>query len=418
MKLRGSKLAKQAMGVVATACVLAACGSSGDSGATADSSPDTTAVVLTGPPVTIGIIYLKDDAIGQDSSNAADALEAAISAQEARGGINGSPINVKTCTSKSNDPNGGAACAQQMVDDPSVVAVVGSANSSGDSISPILEQAGIAIIASLPTATADYTSPVAFPVMSGAVGGPGAATLLYDSFGVSKISLGFPDLSAAATLPILFNQALDTRGIQLSGQVRLPLDKQDLSAEAAQLANEGDGIVITALPDQFARLVQSGMSSGTWTDKKISTFTTSINDDVKKSLGSLTEGIYVASAGFALTTVDAPGVNRYRDEMAQYGKGLDIDDDVVKNSWLGFQVFVAAVKGAPTIARPSVLSGMNALVYDPEGMAPLLDFTKPNTTVFGGAVPRAFNTSVMYGQVKDGEFVALTSKFADPYVAP
>jgi hypothetical protein len=416
MKLGRSKMARGAIAAVAVVGLIAGCSSSGGDAAPTETTE--AAAELTGAPITIGIIYLKDDAIGQDSSDAAAALEAAIAAQEARGGIKGSPIEVKTCTNKANDPNGAAACANEMADDPSVVAVVGSSNSSGDAISPILEKAGIPIIGSLPTATADYTSPVSFPVMSGALGGPGAATLMYDTLDITEISLAFPDLAGAATLPILFNQGLQTRGIQLSGEVKLPLDKQDLSAEAAQLANEGEGIAVTALPDQFARLVQSGLSSGTWADKKISTFTTSINEEVRESLGSMTEGIYVASAGFALAAVDAPGVIRYREEIEQYGEGLDIEDDVVKNAWVAFQVFVAAIENATTIDRAAALSGMNALVYDGQGMTPDLDFTTPNTSVLGGAVPRAFNTSVMYGQVQDGEFVPLTSEFANPFVAP
>jgi hypothetical protein len=60
---------------------------------------------------------------------------------------------------------------------------------------------------------------------------------------------------------------------------------------------------------------------------------------------------------------------------------------------------------------------MNKLVYDPQGLVPELDFTKENTTVFGGATPRIFNPSVMFAQVKKGKIKALDGTFVNPWEA-
>lgn len=372
----------------------------------------------TGPPITIGIIYNEDEALGQSNKQVEMALNAAIKAQAAKGGVNGSPVKVVVCKNKSNDPNGGAACATKMADNPKVVAVVGSANSEGDSINPILDKAGVAAIGSLPISTGDFTSPIAFPVMSGALGTPGAATLLSDKLDINKISLGNLELAAAAQVPILINQALGVRGTKLAGEVKLPLDKQDLSAEAAQLANEGDGIVVTSLPEQFARLVRAGQSTGSWADKKVATLPSILTPAVMKSLGSEADGIYIATGGLATNDIKRPGVLRYLREIKKYGDASKSSDDLVKNAWLAFQVFAAAAKGQTTVDRASVLAAMNQLQYDPQGLAPKLDYTKLNTTVFGGAVPRAFNTSVMYAQVKNGKIVSIKREFVDPFVAP
>jgi branched-chain amino acid transport system substrate-binding protein len=369
--------------------------------------------------VDIGIIYNKDEAAGQSNEQVETSLRAAIKAGQKRGDLGGAKVVVHVCTNSTNDPNGGAKCANEMASNPKIVAVVGSANSEGATISPILEQAGIAAIGSLPISIPDFTSPIAFPVMSGALGTPGAATLLVDEYKVDKIALGNLDLAAAAQVPILVNQGLSTRGLKLAGEVKLPIEKQDLSAEVAQLGDLGDGIVIASLPEQFARLVQSAKSTGAWDGKKISTLPSILTPAVLKSLGADATGIYIATGGLATTDVKAPGVKRYVREMKKYGNAEDDQDDLVKNAWLAYQVFVAGVKGAPTIDRASVLAGMQKLNYDPQGMAPQLDYTTPNTTVFGGAVPRAFNTSVMYAKVKKGgKIVALSPEFVNPFVAP
>jgi branched-chain amino acid transport system substrate-binding protein len=402
---------------LAMTSTVAACGSDAES---ADTTTSTT-TKLTGTPVTIGVIYLDDDGTGAESSHVEDSLRASVAALEARGGLNGHPVKIKVCTTGANDTNAGAQCANEMANDPTLIAMVGSSTSNGDAVNPILLKAGIANIAVTPLSSSDFSTKVNFPVTGGAVTGPGVATLLTDEFGAESVSLAYPDLAATATLPILFAQALDPRGLKLGTQVKLPIEKQDLSAEAAQLAKGADGIAVTAFADQFARLVKSGRSSGAWpADLKVATFTSTLNNEVIETLGEDAEGIY-APALLALTTVDSPGMKKYLGDLKKYGKNGVIDraeDDVVKSPWLGLQILAAATKGMTTIDRASVLAAMNKLSFDPEGLAPPLDFSKENTTVLGGAVPRLFNTSVMYGVVKKGVVQPLTGEFINPFEKP
>ena len=417
MHVRHKKGYLFATAVLALASTTAACGSSSKSAG----GSTTTSPKLTGSPITIGVIYTKDEAAGLESSRVEDSLRAATAALEARGGLDGHPIKIRTCTAGGNDPNGGAKCANEMVNDPALVAMVGSSTSNGDAVNPILEKAGVANIAATPLSASDYSSPINFPVFGGAAIGPGVATLLTDVFHLKKISLAYPDLAATAALPVLFNQALKPRNLEVGTQVKLPLDKQDLSAEAAQLAKGADGIAVTASSDQFARLVKAGRSTGTWpASLKVATFTATLTDDVIKTLGSDAEGLY-APALMSLIDVKTPGVTRYLAELKKYGAHDVVslaEDDVVKSAWLGVQVLAAATKGMTTIDRASVLTAMGTLQFDSEGMTPPLDFSKTNKTIFGGALPRLFNTSVMYGVIKDGKVHALTGKFVDPFEAP
>jgi branched-chain amino acid transport system substrate-binding protein len=409
---------KGAVLVVALALTstVAACGSDSENAETT-----TTTTKLTGSPVTIGVIYTDDDGTGAEASYVEDSLRASVAALEARGGLNGHPIKIRVCTTGANDTNAGAQCANEMVNDPSLIAMVGSSTSNGDAVNPILEKEGVANIAATPLSSSDYSTKVNFPVTGGAVTGPGVATLLTDEFGAKTVNLAYPDLAATATLPILFAQALGPRELELGTQVKLPIEKQDLSAEAAQLAKGADGIAVTAFADQFARLVKSGRSSGAWpADLKVATFTSTLNNEVIETLGADAEGIY-APALLALTTVDSPGMRKYLGDLEKYGKNDIFDraeDDVVKSPWLGLQILAAATKGLTTIDRASVLAAMNKLQFDSEGLAPPFDFSKENTTILGGAVPRLFNTSVMYGVVKDGKVQPLDGTFINPFEKP
>ena len=134
------------------------------------------------------------------------------------------------------------------------------------------------------------------------------------------------------------------------------------------------------------------------------------------TVGKLAHGIYVTTGGLATTDVNAPGVKRYLKEMKKYASLDAAEQETVKIPWLGFQVFAAAAENLPTVDRASVLASLNKLVYDPQGFAPTLDYTKPGTAL-GGAVPRLVNTSVMYARVDDkGNLKALNGgKFVSPF---
>ena len=370
-------------------------------------------------PVKIGILYDKS----QGDGNAAVAvLQAAAKAQNARGGLGkaGQKVEVVPCNAAVNDANAALACVNDWVADPDVVALVGNSGTQSNAVDPILEKAGLASVGPLALQAADFQNPIAFPVSAGFATAGGQATVLADKKGAKKISIAVPDISGVDALQPIANIALAPRGAKVSELLKLAVDKQDYSAEATQLADGSDGIVITTEAEQMARLMRNAQSTGAFKGKPIASNTSTLNDDTMKALGSLANGIYVVTGGIATTDVKAPGVTRYLSEVKKYAPSQmsKANGETVKIPWLGFQAFAAAAKDLPTVDRTGTLSGMNKLVYDPQGFAPILDFTKPSTAL-GGQVPRLVNTKVMYAQVKNGKIQALDGgKFIDPFVAP
>jgi ABC-type branched-subunit amino acid transport system substrate-binding protein len=366
----------------------------------------------------IAVAMLRSDDPGVEASGLAQekALRAAVKAQNARGGIGGRKVVVKVCKSGLNDSNGAVACANDLIADPSVVAFVGNSGTQSDAVVPLFEEAGIASIGPLPLQPSDFTSPNVFNVSSGAAVAAGQATLLADEFGIKKIGLAIPAIEGTAQLTPLANIALAPRGAEISETVSLALDKQDYSAEVTQLANSADGLVLTTTAEQMGRLLRAAESTGAFDGKKLSTNTSTLTPEVIETVGSLAHGMYVTTGGIATTDVKAPGVKRYLKEMKKYASLDYAEQETVKLPWLGFQVFAAAAENAPTVDRASVFQALNQLVYDPEGFAPTLDYTKPGT-LLSGAVPRLVNTSVMYARVDNkGNVKALRGgEFVNPF---
>jgi ABC-type branched-subunit amino acid transport system substrate-binding protein len=407
--MRVRRLKVVVVGVAVLGMLGAAVGSAGAATGSAKAS---------GQPITVGIIYSNQEGVSHGDQSL-ESIQAAAKSLNASGGIDGRPVKVKSCTHGVDDANGAVACANQMVQDPDVVAILGAGGSQANAINPILETAGMASIGSLPLQQSDFTSKITFPLGPGALTAAGPAALLADKLKIKDPSLGVLDIASTSQVPILMNQVLAPRGGKVSATVKLPVDKQDFSAEAAQLADASDGIILAMSSEQFGRLMRAGASSGVFNGKKIGSFTSVVTPDQIKTLGSAANGLYVA-AGLATIDTKSPAMTRYLSDLKKYAPSVRpyAEDDTVKLPWLSMQVFAAAAKGLPTIDKASILASMNKLVYDPQGMAPKLDFTKENTTVFGGAVPRIFNPTVMYAQVKNGKIRALDGKFANPWVAP
>jgi ABC-type branched-subunit amino acid transport system substrate-binding protein len=372
--------------------------------------------------VKIGLLYNTDPSTSKSGAATLAVLQAAVKAQNAAGGIGtaGQKVEVVPCTAAPDDANAALACVNDWIADPDVVALVGDSGTQSNAVDPLLEKAGLASVGPLALQQSDFTSPIAFPVSAGFATAGGQATVLTDEAGIKKISLAVPDISGVAALEPISNSALAPRGAKITALLKLAVDKQDYSAEATQLGNSGDGIVITTTAEQMGRLMRAGQSTGAFKGKTISSNTSTLDEDNIKTLGSLANGIYVVTGGIATTDVKAPGVARYLAEVKKYAASSMsfANGETVKIPWLGFQAFAAAAKDLPTVDRASTLAAMNKLVYDPQGFAPVLDFTKPGTAL-GGSLPRLVNTKVMYARVKNGKIKALNGgKFIDPFAAP
>lgn len=224
-------------GAIAVLVTAAACSSSGSGSGSAASSTGSNA---SGTPLKIGLITVVGTAL--NFTNQVAAANAAIRQVNSQGGIDGHPLQLVFCN-EALDPNDGAACARDMVNDH-VMAMVGTlAPTSEQTVNTILAQAGIAQVGPEtqgPGATDKNSyllgappilNEVAYAKYAGLQGAKRVDTILLDS----------PITSA--DVPTL-KKVLPTVGATLGTVVTSTQQGGDLSPQAAALMKDNPQVII------------------------------------------------------------------------------------------------------------------------------------------------------------------------------
>jgi ABC-type branched-subunit amino acid transport system substrate-binding protein len=283
----------------------------------------------------------------------------------------------------------------------------------GDSVNPILEEAGVANLGGTAFTQSDGESPISFPVMGGLVAAVGCqATILADEAGATDISVAYSDTPGAELGTVLAGQTLAPRALEVNNTGVVPLAKADISAEVTAIAEDSDGIVTASDGETAKKIIRTARQLGldvALAGSGAQQFTPEAID----ALGDAADGVYLA-LWFATDDTKADGVKEYLADMKKV-KAKNKSDDLAKNSWLAISLLDHATDGATTIDRTTVLDGLNAVTaFDSGGLAPTLDFTQPGSFL-GGLQPRVVNDSCAYGRIKDGKIVGVGSGFVDPF---
>jgi ABC-type branched-subunit amino acid transport system substrate-binding protein len=364
--------------------------------------------------VKVMVILDESEAQGLRFDTARAGVQAKVKAINAGDGLGGSgrPVKVVYCVTDL-DPNKDAECAREAADDPEIVAVVASVIGVGDSVNPILEEAGVANLGGTAFTQSDGESPISFPVMGGLVAAVGCqATILADEAGATDISVAYSDTPGAELGTVLAGQTLAPRALEVNNTGVVPLAKADISAEVTAIAEDSDGIVTASDGETAKKIIRTARQLGldvALAGSGAQQFTPEAID----ALGDAADGVYLA-LWFATDDTKADGVKEYLADMKKV-KAKNKSDDLAKNSWLAISLLDHATDGATTIDRTTVLDGLNAVTaFDSGGLAPTLDFTQPGSFL-GGLQPRVVNDSCAYGRIKDGKIVGVGSGFVDPF---
>ena len=374
---------------------------------TASSEP----TVGTGEP--LKIMTIGDFAVsasGDEYPEVSGAVEARVEAINAAGGINGRPVEVVVCNTNL-DPNQAAQCARDAVEEE-VVAVVGNFTALDSQIYPVLEAAGIPSIGPVPAGGAEsLTSKVSFPILSGIPGVFFGMPRLAVERGAKTISLMYPDLPQAAQSLPLIEGSLGLDGRTLQNTVPIALDSPDVTPAIASLIGGGtDGVIGFGVGDQNGAILQALKQQGY--QGSVTTIGTFLTPELIESLGDTAEGVYVVITTVT-TDADAPGVEMFRSDMESFDGGLALTDTALA-AWAATWLFERVAMDLPEVTSAALLESMgNIKGLDMGGITPPLDTTKEFTTL---PIPRIFNPTVVYTQIKDGKLVMLNP--ADPFTNP
>jgi branched-chain amino acid transport system substrate-binding protein len=400
------------MVLILLALGLASCGDDDDTPAAADAGESTTTTeALTGPPIKLAAIVDGTQAL-EPRREVHAAADAAVAEINADGGINGSPLEIEICDTKL-DANSTESCARELTGDDDVVAFVGNFANFAEALNGLLAEKGIASIGNLPVGLGDYTCKVCFPTTSGAIGSMGgAATLIADVLEDRNFNVAIADVPAGKQIPPLLSGILAGRGSKATVDrvVPIPLAQTDMTSVAATATGGDPAAVIGGLgAEQALALIQAASTAGSDVPFVVSTFAVSEADIAK--LGAAAEGLYLSSP----FPIEGPAVDAFNKAMDAADPELSKNDGA-KYMWSAIRVFAEVARGIDgPITRAAVLEAMSTGTnIETDGLTPPLDFTK-EFTGFGGALPRIFNTTVVYAQVRDGKITELPGGFHEVF---
>ena len=393
--------------VVALALLAGACSKSSStkaSSTTAASTPPTSAAP-TGPPIKLMSILDLSGGTGTVPQNA-DGASTRVAAVNAAGGLNGRPLVLDLCDTRS-DPNGAADCAHKAVSEGDV-ALVGSESQLEANYLPIIEAAGIPNIGIVPIGLPAFKSPTAFPLSSGTTASfSGQALELVDQ-GATKVSLAAINVPQAAQFAPVINIGLKSKNLKLINTVLIPSPSPDMSTYVASVTRNGtDGIEILLLAADAVKFVQAVHQAGV--TAKLGMITQD-PESLIKTLGPLAEGIFMTSDGKLLTQSDDPAVKQYVADATLAGKPQS--DRAMDTGWAAVKLFELAAKSATSIDAKGIMAAMSTMTAADVGVYPPIDYTTPIKAL---PLPRIFNSQVLYAKVQNGKEVALTGQFVNAF---
>jgi branched-chain amino acid transport system substrate-binding protein len=290
MMLRRSKIAAIA---AAAALVMTACGTSdGDSEeAPADSSLLGTPNKASGDPVLLGYIGEgKGQAI--DTSEEGDAIKAAVKYINAyKGGINGRPIELKSCATEANAAKA-KDCANQMVQ-AKVLAVLEGTSGEIDQAIDVLAPAGIPLVAHGAATQKASTTPGVFGMINALAYFGVPATVARDE-GIKKavqVVTAVPAAEGPAKMigGITFGNA----GVEMD-VVSIAPGTADATPQITAAAKGNPGLYhVTGDPAHCTSVIKAIKTVDP--DAKITMIDRCIGDDTAKSLPGGYEGIGVVT---------------------------------------------------------------------------------------------------------------------------
>jgi len=307
------------------------------------------------PPLKIGlmttfsspVISLKDQA---------DALEAAATAFNARGGANGSCIQVHNCDDGANTDQA-VACVRD-IDQAGVVATVNDQGLAGQAeVSAAMAKAGIPRVASNVTQY-DWGDQNAYPLDAS---GTGVVFILPEALiknGVKKIGVIRVDIAAASALKGILNQLIQKDGATITYDVPVPGGTTDYTQFILGAQNAGVGGVFLAVGDQDAiQTVRAAQQLGS--DLLIGSSLGSFSQKAVSDLGSEAPHM-VFLWSFPPATVDSvPVYQVMRADLAASGNSALQPENLKASpirSWIGLYALLRMIRDAhiTSFTRPGI----------------------------------------------------------------
>lgn len=385
---------------------LAACGGGGDSeggdgGSEAKPSQDPD-VTFTGEPVKVMTIAAWDT----DTLNikaAVDIAAGAVVQINNDGGLNGHEVQLITCN-EAADPNKAAECARQAADE-GVAAVIGGFSANGDTIMPILEEAGIPWFGPPGISAAELSSDYSYPITSGVLGLAGLGQMAAQD-GCEKVASVNYDLPSAGQISQLVDLGLGSEGAAPSDLIKVPPTTTDFST-IAQEASEYDCAVVGTPPQPFLGIAAAGAQLGSETRYYV--VPGGLTATVAENGGESVEGTKTLSN---FPAEEDP----IWDDGKEYVGDLADDDSgwsglYTTNTWVAYRTFLSLLGQSEDFSAAAVKATLDETTQvDTDGFTPPFSFAEDFPAP---GLNRVFNYQELTFAIEGGELVQQGDEYVD-----
>ncbi len=260
-----------------------------------------------------------------------------------RGGIQGRPLEVITCDDQ-GDPNVGANCARQAVDE-GAIAVVGSFVFDASRIIPVLEENNIPWFgACCPLVEQEFASPISFPLGSLLPGqGAGIGWKMAQDGCEKPVNVVIDIPAGDVAYPAVVN-AYEVGGGAPDAwrMVKISAVPGDYSAQVADAIGGGTDCIAGGIADSnWAAFLPAMASAGA--DVRLYGLQGNLNSKIAEEFPELTEGGVVSNS---YPNIEGPMWDDYRASLEEYdAPDLDWNSLAGLGTWTAYTAFKNVVEG-------------------------------------------------------------------------
>lgn len=328
----------------------------------------------------------------------------------AHGGIGGHPLQVITCDDRA-DPAEAANCARKAAA-AGVVANVGSFTADASRAIPILEKSKIAWFGPCCTVVPQETSSkISFP-MGCLACFPAAAAIKMADDGCKNIAEVNLTGSATAFLEAAFANGYKSKGLDPTTlkAVTIPNIPGDYSAQAAQVT-DADCLFGNITPLHWPALITALDAVGA--HPRLYGVQGQLGSTVAAKFPKETQNAVVVGS---FPDISAPVWASFRSALKTYdAPNLDWNSLAGLGGWAAYSAFTQIAKSihGPITNVTFLAAARKASAVDLGGMVgETIDFTKEYAGL-GGALPRLFNRTVFFDEIKNGKLTPTSIKPLD-----
>ena len=381
-------------------------------------------VGVTANQIVIGNIVAENGVLGDAFAPAARGMRAWAAAINAKGGIHGRQVVLKTCDD-GEVRNKTLECAKRLVEQDKVFAIVGANTRAMGGAAQYLNDKGVPVMGS-PITNSYYRYPHFFSFYpagyqnDGTTVGNGGKLMFFttiyrwfkQNMKVSKAAVFSYDIPESKQAGDAFKEGLELEGFSVK-QYTVSFAAPSFDQAVATMQQDGTQIIVDAMDDGANRKLCDAMQRRKFSVKaKVSTVV-SMGDKVGTAYNdTCRNSVYVPGSTIPYSQTSNPEVKAFRDAFARYQPGKPVHQWAFE-AWLQGQLIAEALNkmgGSPTRkGLESYLHGLSA--WHGPGVHTGLDYKPKNW----GLKTMADCTSIARWQDGKG-WVQVTQKF--PFCYP